>query len=52
MEFIWNTIVILLLKTTTKRNHLLHLRLAWVNQKFDALFSEESLVLSLYSPNN
>lgn len=31
-------------------NHLLHLRLAWVNQQFDALFSNESLVLSLYSP--
>lgn len=31
-------------------NHLLHLRLAWVNQRFDALFSDESLVLSLYSP--
>ena len=32
-------------------NHLLHLRLAWVNQRFDSLFSEESLVLTLYSPN-
>lgn len=32
-------------------NHLLHLRLAWVNQRFDALFSEESLELTLYSPN-
>jgi len=29
-------------------NHLLHLR-AWVNQRFDNLFSE-SLVLTLYSP--
>ena len=32
-------------------NHLLHLRLAWVNQRFDNLFSDESLVLTLYSPN-
>jgi hypothetical protein len=32
-------------------NHLLHLRLAWVNHRFDALFSEESLELTLYSPN-
>jgi hypothetical protein len=32
-------------------NHLLHLRLAWVNQRFDPLFSDESLVLTLYSPN-
>ena len=32
-------------------NHLLHLRLAWVNRRFDALFSEESLELTLYSPN-
>jgi hypothetical protein len=32
-------------------NHLLHLRLAWVNRRFDALFSEESLELILYSPN-
>ena len=32
-------------------NHLLHLRLAWVNQRFDSLFSDESLVLTLYSPN-
>jgi hypothetical protein len=32
-------------------NHLLHLRLAWVNQHFDALFSDENLSLSLYSPN-
>jgi len=33
-------------------NHLLHLRLAWVNQRFDALFSDEPLVLSLYSPKD
>lgn len=32
-------------------NHLLHLRLAWVNHRFDGLFSEESLELTLYSPN-
>jgi hypothetical protein len=32
-------------------NHLLHLRLAWVNQRFDALFSNEDLSLRLYSPN-
>ncbi len=32
-------------------NHLLHLRLAWVNQRFDSLFSNESLSLSLYSPD-
>jgi hypothetical protein len=32
-------------------NHLLHLRLAWVNQRFDALFSDENLSLHLYSPN-
>lgn len=32
-------------------NHLLHLRLAWVNQRFDSLFCDESLVLTLYSPN-
>lgn len=32
-------------------NHLLHLRLAWVNHRFDSLFSEESLELTLYSPN-
>lgn len=31
-------------------NHLLHLRLAWANQRFDSLFSNESLVLTLYSP--
>lgn len=32
-------------------DHLLHLRLAWTNQRFDALFSNESLSLRLYSPN-
>lgn len=32
-------------------NHLLHLRLAWVNQRFDRLFSDENLSLSLYSPD-
>lgn len=32
-------------------NHLLHLRLAWVNQRFDPLFSQEPLSLALYSPN-
>ena len=32
-------------------NHLLHLRLAWVNHRFDSLFSEEPLKLILYSPN-
>ena len=33
-------------------NHLLHLRLAWVNGRFDPLFaSDESLELKLYSPN-
>jgi hypothetical protein len=32
-------------------NPLLRLRLAWVNHRFDALFSEQSLTLSLYSPD-
>jgi hypothetical protein len=32
-------------------NHLLHLRLAWVNQRFDSLFSDQSLAPKLYSPN-
>lgn len=32
-------------------NHLLHLRLAWVNHRFDTLFSNEVLSLCLYSPN-
>ncbi|MBD2096382.1 hypothetical protein H6F90_14670 [Trichocoleus sp. FACHB-591] len=33
-------------------NYLLHLRLAWVNQRFDSLFSQESLTLSSDSPNH
>lgn len=33
-------------------NHLLHLRLAWVNGRFDPLFAEHSLILHLYSPNH
>jgi hypothetical protein len=32
-------------------NHLLYLRLAWVNQRFDPLFSQEPLSLVLYFPN-
>ncbi|MBD2158834.1 hypothetical protein H6G02_30810 [Leptolyngbya sp. FACHB-16] len=32
-------------------NHLLHLRLAWVNGRFDPLFAEHPLILNLYSPN-
>jgi hypothetical protein len=32
-------------------NHLLHLRLAWVNQRFDSLFADHSLAPKLYSPN-
>ncbi len=32
-------------------NHLLHLRLAWVNRRFDPLFADHSLSLTLYSPN-
>lgn len=32
-------------------NHLLHLRLAWVNGRFDTLFTDEPLQLKLYSPN-
>jgi hypothetical protein len=31
-------------------NHLLHLRLAWCNHRFDRLFSSDNLTLSLYSP--
>jgi len=31
-------------------NHLLHLRLAWVNRRFDTLFSDEPLVPALYPP--
>ncbi|MGC8712787.1 MAG: ISKra4-like element ISLesp2 family transposase, partial [Leptodesmis sp.] len=33
-------------------NHLLHLRLAWVNRRFDPLFAEHPLTLHLYSPNH
>lgn len=32
-------------------NHLLHLRLAWVNGRFDPLFADHPLTLSLHSPN-
>jgi hypothetical protein len=32
-------------------NHLLHLRLAWVNQCFDPLFADQALAPKLYSPN-
>ncbi len=32
-------------------NHLLHLRLAWVNGRFDPLFAEHSLSPTLHSPN-
>ena len=32
-------------------NHLLHLRLAWVNGRFDALFADYPLSPILYSPN-
>ena len=32
-------------------NHLLALRVAWVNQRFDPLFSQHSLVLPVVSPN-
>jgi len=32
-------------------NHLLHLRLAWVNGRFDSFFADESLQLKVYSPN-
>lgn len=32
-------------------NHLLHLRLAWVNGRFDPLFAEHPLTLKLHSPN-
>lgn len=31
-------------------NHLLHLRLAWVNQRFEQLFGPEPLDLNCYSP--
>ncbi|MBE9061653.1 ISKra4 family transposase [cf. Phormidesmis sp. LEGE 11477] len=32
-------------------NHLLQLRVAWVNQRFDPLFAQHSLVLPTLSPN-
>lgn len=32
-------------------NHLLHLRLAWVNGRFDPLFADHSLSPTLHSPN-
>lgn len=32
-------------------NHLLHLRLAWVNGRFDPLFADHPLTLNLHSPN-
>lgn len=32
-------------------NHLLHLRLAWVNCRFDPLFADHPLTLKLHSPN-
>jgi hypothetical protein len=32
-------------------NHLLHLRLAWVNQRFDALFPDDAVMPKLPSPN-
>jgi len=32
-------------------NHLLHLRLAWVNGRFDSVFSDLPLTPTLYSPN-
>ena len=32
-------------------DHLLHLRVAWVNQRFDHLFGDDSLSPTLYSPN-
>jgi hypothetical protein len=32
-------------------NHLLHLRLAWVNGRFDSLFANYPLTPTLYSPN-
>lgn len=31
-------------------NHLLHLRLAWINQRFDSLFGDQPSVPVLYSP--
>jgi hypothetical protein len=32
-------------------DHLLHLRVAWVNQRFDHLFGDDPLSPTLYSPN-
>ena len=32
-------------------NHLLHLRLAWVNQRFDNLFPDDAVMPKLLSPN-
>jgi hypothetical protein len=32
-------------------NHLLHLRVAWVNGRFDSLFADFPLTPTLYSPN-
>lgn len=32
-------------------DHLLHLRVAWVNQRFDELFADHPLSPTLYSPN-
>ena len=32
-------------------NHLLYLRVAWVNQRFDSLFAQQSLALPSVSPN-
>jgi hypothetical protein len=32
-------------------NHLLHLRLAWANHRFDTLFADHSLAPTLHSPN-
>ena len=32
-------------------NHLLALRVAWVNQRFDPLFAQHSLALPIVSPN-
>lgn len=31
-------------------NHLLHLRLAWVNQRFDLLFCDDAIMPEIYSP--
>lgn len=32
-------------------NHLLALRVAWINQRFDALFAQQDLSLPICSPN-